>query len=1317
MAARAAPAALDRAYLESSPFERAGLLSRWSFSYILPLLRLGSQRPLERGDLPELADADTARHSTECLWKELEREAAGDRPPAWKVLRSIYRARKPSILASGALTALEGATIVLQPLLIGPIVRFVNGSGPARDGYLLACALAALSLVQGVTHHINFFLTMRLGWQARIGMTGVLHRKLLRVNAKALERESSSSVFNLISSDCDRFDQLAPFLHFGWVSLFEIAFLLSMLVLRVGWWATAACFIVTLLLMKLQSRLGKLIGRRRRHTAGVSDRRTRLISEIVDAMLTVKTYCWERAFVGKVTDLRGEEHASIRRSQAFKGANLGLHAAAQSVLSLIAFGIFVSAQGETLSVENAYSTIALIAALREVVGRHFARFIESAPEVYVACGRMGAFLEMPESEGFASAAPVDGVDGGSAAALSARAATYYWEAPGGDGDKAPVAVRGATFEASAGQLVAVAGAVGAGKSALLQGLLGELHLARDGGAARIRAEAVAYSPQAPWIITGDVLSNIVFNAEFEMERFLRVLHACDLVKDVRDLPDGIFTEIGEKGVNLSGGQKARISMARAAYSSAPVVFLDDPLAAVDPAVAGVLFHACIRDLLVREQGRTVLLVTHQEQFFRHADKVLRVGDGGRVLACEEPAPAEDAARRPAPPPFDAARALEDPAFANVRLERAAREGSEKPVESAERVVRLVEKEDRAFGKVSSGTVLGYLRSGGLALSGVVVLLFLLGQASMMLSDYWLKEWAEADDQRAFRFLGVFLALTLATVALSFAKSILFFRVTLKCSSVIHNNAFHSVIRAPLHFFDATPKGRILNRFSSDIAQADELLAASIYEVLNIGTNAVGAVLLGCVVVPWLLLLMPLLLLAFVRIRNFSVRSMRELKRMDQVHKSPVFSGFTSALQGLVPIRAYRYGAQADAAFVQRLEEGARPWFFWLVCNRWVGFWLDIMVTVIVTALAFLVVALRESLDPALAGFALVYIIGLSGVFQYMVRQSALVESYLTSVERLLFYATGIPQEPVDAAAPGAGGAKVRSADGSAFPSGALALEDLSVRYRGDLPLVLSGVSLSVPAGTRLGVVGRTGSGKSSLLLSIARLNEVCGGAVRIGGVDAGALDLADLRRSIAVIPQESHLFTGTLRFNLDPFDDFTDAQMWEALRTVQLHEWAARAAAAAPEERKAQDGADAGAGADADAEALRAGAAPRGGLDYAVEEGGANLSGGQRQLINLARALMRRRRLVLMDEATAAVDFETDRVIQAAIRESPNFAGATIVTIAHRLQTVLASDLILVLDQGRVAELGPPAELAARGGIFAGMMAESEAQREAPGAP
>ena len=866
---------------------------------------------------------------------------------------------------------------------------------------------------------------------------------------------------------------------------------------------------------------------------------------------------------------------------------------------------------------------------------------------------------------------------------------------------------GIDLEVKPGELVVVSGPVGVGKSTLLEGLLFEVPLI-GGSLGMAPCCRVAMSPQEPWIMAGTLRENIIFESPFDAERLEAVLDACALRPDVEQLPGGLNTEIGEKGVNLSGGQKARVSLARACYCKADLVLLDDPLSAVDPAVSQHLFESCIKRWLTEENGCAVVLVTHQRQFLHSANKIvlLQGNDSTGVGTIKDQGSFDELLSRGLVENMAASIELadidgEELDFANIggdgsttvsTAPKMSKSGEVKLNKSSGPSLTVLE--DRETGVVSKETWIAYLTASGTWLAIFVIFLFACGQVSLLLADWWLFVWAKAPNQESPQLLGIFIFLCVSTVVVSFLRSIIFFFTTLKASSELHNLAARRLFASPLSFFAATPAGRIVNRFSADLGQVDEQLATCLFDTLQISCLTGAGLCVACVVFPPIALLVPAIFSTMYYLRGYTTVSMRELKRLDGTSRSPVYSAFRAALQGLVCIRAYGRQAQSQRAFVSRLNKNAKTWFWWLIVNRWFGFWLDIMCFIVLSCTAFVAVAMRSSVPPGLIGLALVYVLGLSGMFQYMMRQSTLVETYMTSVERLNHYAHRLPAEEFSmdqalrdgndraARALGAAGSsevatsgRLMKDVGPSWPSrGGIVLKDLRVRYRRDLPEVIKGISVAIEPGSKVGVCGRTGSGKSSLLLAFSRLNEICGGGVVLDGIDTAHVTLPRLRKAIAVIPQEPHLFSGTIRFNLDPFQEYDDADVWAALESARLRSFVETAP---------------------------------GGLSTPVSEGGGNWSAGQRQLLSIARAILHRRRVVLLDEATASVDYEADQAIQAMLRSAEAFRGCTLIVIAHRIETIIDSDQVLVLDNGILAESGPPQELIAQGGVFSGMVATS----------
>eukprot|EP00911_Craspedida_sp_UC1_P000184 UC1_evm1s144 len=903
-----------------------------------------------------------------------------------------------------------------------------------------------------------------------------------------------------------------------------------------------------------------------------------------------------------------------------------------------------------------------------------------------------------------------------------------------------------------GQLLCVIGPVGCGKSTLLMSLLGELTPTR--GSVRVRGK-LAYAAQEPWVLSASFRDNILFGHAYDAEWYSRVVAACQLEHDLELLPDGEFTELGERGVNLSGGQKARISLARAVYSRGQVVLLDDPLSAVDARVGRALFDRCISNNSGSVlSGTTRVLVTHQIRFAERADIILALdregnpicvgtyaevkdklpslkaltregggdnsgngggggggGGGGEEEASEtgeEEASETEEEASSAPVVHDATKVISVDTTTLVK---------KRPVPQ-----KLVQDEGRRDGRLQWNVVSSYARAAAPNQLALVawILVACGSQVCLMLGDWWLAEWVgrnvvrdqHAPDSNGDYDIGVYGGFVLAAVTLSFVRGYLFINGARRASRIVHDKAFRATLGTSVRFFETNPVGRLLNRFSKDTGLTDEVLPVTMLDFVSLSISLVGTVLLVSIVNPWVFLLTGPLVAIFVYFRRYYMKTGREIKRLEATARSPVYSHFTASLAGAATIRSHA----ASARFVKEMEcrqDGhGQGYLAFIFTSRWLGFRLDAFTFAVVLVVAFAALATRNQLDPGLIGLSLMYSIQLTAGFQWCVRQSAELENLLTSLERLLEYCD-LPTEASVVNSPAENGqeegpgernvvkngkegrlrrsgeknvagpikrpdAAVASALGAGASAGAghVTFRDFSMRYSEDTPWRLEGLNLDICPGEKIGVVGRTGAGKSSLLYSLFRLTPSRGSIV-LDGVDTGSVPLSTFRKHISVIPQDPLLFSGTIRSNLDPFNTHADADLWRALDLVHLR---------TPVEAMGQ------------------------GLGSKVAEDGGNLSLGQRQLVCLARAMLRPTALLVMDEATSNVDAATDALIQETIRTE--FKHHSVLVIAHRLDTVIDSDRIAVMEAGRLVEVGPPAELAAKeDGIFASLVREAELRK------
>ncbi|EFJ47496.1 hypothetical protein VOLCADRAFT_30254, partial [Volvox carteri f. nagariensis] len=788
--------------------------------------------------------------------------------------------------------------------------------------------------------------------------------------------------------------------------------------------------------------------------------------------------------------------------------------------------------------------------------------------------------------------------------------------------------------------------------------------------------------QVPWIVAGTVRENILFGSAWDEQWYGRVVHACCLADDLTGFPAGDATELGERGINLSGGQKARVALARACYSRPAVALLDDPLSAVDPRVGRDLFSRAIGPGgLLDECGATRLLVTHQRQCLPKCDRVL-VLRGGRLVAegswrqlaalklteltaghgglMGPPAAAADvegvaAAASEDGPTVDEVVLDDDvdgdraPAGTEGEEEKVTTAGDAAAAAAASLAVAssgsedLVQSEDRVTGTVSWRVYGSYCRHLGLMATGFICAAMFAGQAVFLASEWWLALWSRADgeDQGHVKWLWVYGMLTGIVIVVAFVRSATFFEATLSAATSIHNSMARRVLFAPLSFFHTNPSGRIVNRFSKDQGHVDDLLPSCTFDALQSAFQVAGAFVLVAVAVPVILPVFLPLALAFYWVRHRYVTASRDIKRWEAVSRSPIFASFSATLKGLPTIRAYGAADRFHDEFLKLMAHNSNWYFAFISTSRWIGVRLDAVAGTALLAAALLAVAMRDRINTGVMALALTHVLQLTGLMQWVVRQ----------VRRAGVYT-------------------VRHSYDTMCGGCAQAYRPY-MRISGCLPPVLRDLSFSLPPGTSCGVVGRTGSGKSSLMLTLFRLIDVVGGRILLDGCDTATLGLDALRRQLAIIPQDPVLFSGTLRRNLDPWRAYDDKALWEVLGAVQL----AESVAAMP-----------------------------GGLDAAMAECGGNLSVGQRQLFCLARALLQDAKVLALDEATANVDRATDQLIQ--VRSCSH--GRVLLVIAHRVDTILDTDHLLVLSGGQLVESGDPRRLAEGDGVFAKMVAAAK---------
>ncbi|XP_077946531.1 ATP-binding cassette sub-family C member 4 isoform X4 [Gasterosteus aculeatus] len=1200
-----------------------------SGNWLNPLFRIGYQRKLEEDDMYNVLPEDASHRLGEelqCYWNREVQQAAKDLHPP-RLSKALVQCYWRPYALIGIYIFIEEVIKVIQPVLLGKIIEFfennqASSTAAVFEAYSFALGISLATISLSVLHHLYFYHVQRAGMKIRVAMCHMIYRKALCLNSKALAKTTTGQIVNLLSNDVNKFDELTLYLHFLWIGPVQAATVTLLLLYAIGP-SCLAGMAVFFVLMPVQTMFGQLFSTLRAETAVLTDERIRTMSEVISGIRVIKMYGWEKPFAALVDEVRRTEISKIMKSSYLRGLNMASFFVAGKIIVFITVCVYVLT-GNQLSASRVFMTVSLYGAVRLTTTLFFPFAIEKVSESLISIRRIQNFLLLeevaPRPLATARAERKDCI-------VKIEDLLCYWsmmlEAP---------TLQNVSFTVRPEQLLAVIGPVGAGKSSLLSAILGEL--SQESGVVKVRG-VLTYVSQQPWILPGSIRSNILFGKELNPRKYDRVLRACALKRDMDLLPGGDLAMVGDRGSNLSGGQKSRVSLARAVYQDADIYLLDDPLSAVDAEVGRHLFDECICGVL-RKKPR--ILVTHQLQYLKAADQIVVLKQGQMVargtyselqgsgldftslLKGEEGQGKERHGVTPTSGTVPRlAHTLSDNSMSSLcSLSSSLIEGADPLTAAGE----STGEESRSEGNVGLRLYVRYFRAGAnfLVLS-VLILLNALAHITFVLQDWWLACWAS--EQKHINVtehlngslpqqmdldlhLGVYAGLTATSVVFGFLRSLVFFNVLVSSAQTLHNSMFNAILRTPVHFFDINPIGRILNRFSKDIGYLDSLL-------------------------PW----------TFV---DF-IQTSRDMKRLESTTRSPVFSHLSSSLQGLSTIRAFKAQRSFQQVFDEHQDLHSGAWFLFLTTSRWFAVRLDGICSIFVTITTFGCLYLRDGLEPGAVGLALSYALTLTGMFQWGVRQSAEIENMMTSVERVVEYAELESEAPweTDKQPP------------NDWPrTGCISFDRVNFSHSANDRLVLKNLTVIITSREKVGIVGRTGAGKSSLIAALFRLAEP-EGRIMIDGFLTSEIGLHTLRQKMSIIPQDPVLFTGTMRKNLDPFRLHTDEDLWNALREVQM-------------KAVVEDLPDK--------------------LETVLSESGSNISVGQRQLVCLARAILRKNRILIIDEATANVDPRTDGLIQQTIRDK--FQECTVLTIAHRLNTIIDCDRILVLDAGRVQEYDEP---------------------------
>jgi len=1311
----------DNEYKNSEcPEMYSSFYSQLSFHWFTSMARLGNKRPLEKSDLWLLNPTDKCEVVVQTFlknWKEevnkcklhnhqsnnlkseiktsnekfAEEESFvpeveysknnSDKKKMPSLPKVLFRSFGAFFSLSIVLKLAQDALAFTGPQLLKYLIAFVgDDQAPQWKGYLIAVGLFVTASIQTIFLQNYFHVCFTVGMRVRSSIVSAVYRKAIKLSNNARKGSTVGEIVNLMSVDAQRLLDLVSYMNVTWSGPLQIFLAIFFLWQQLGA-STLAGVGVMLLLIPLNGVMASKAKKIHVKQLEFKDQRIKVTNEVLNGMKALKMYAWEINYQERLANIREKELTQLKKAAWLNAFISFTFVCAPFLVSFVTFAVYVLIdEKNVLTAEKTFVSLSLFHLMRFPL-LMLPNVISSLIQATVSIKRLRNFLCNDEID--LKAVERSSSQHNNSNAIKIVDANFKWSKDDNDD-----ILKDVSIEVKRGKLVAIVGQVGCGKSSLISAILGDME--KQKGSVSVNGN-VAYVAQQSWIQNLTVQDNILFGKKMKADVYKRILKKCELQSDLNILPAGDLTEIGERGINLSGGQKQRVSIARAIFQDADIYLFDDPLSAVDSHVGKKIFDNVIGpNGMLKEKTR--VLVTHGINFLPEVDQIIVLSqgkisemgsykellqkDGDFSDFIKNHTYTEDENPDDSNKQYKSKITMRSKNEKNddeQNLEKISsinsltKEHKEKNTEKTQNKNKIYAEEKAEIGNVSLSIYKTYIRAVGVVISFTIIFTYFLQNTASVSSNIWLSIWTEdpidpvtGTRNNTLSRLAVYGSLGFAQSAFSLCGAIMLYLNGLNAAKTIHNRMIDRLIHSPMAFFDVTPSGRIINRCGKDTDIMDDLLIRSISSVLSTIWRVMATVFVICYATYWFIIALVPISVVYYFIQRFYVKTSRQLKRLQSVSRSPIFSHFSETLTGSSTIRAYSRQGYFIKQNENKVDSNQMSYYPNIVSNRWLAFRLEMLTNCIILLACVFAVLGKGMVTESIVGLSVSYAMQVTQTFNWMVRQTSELENNIVSVERVEEYCN-VDQE-----------AAYHTSESlpEGWPSkGEVEFVNYSTKYRPDLDLVVKDISFKVSSGEKIGIVGRTGAGKSSLTLALFRIIEATEGKIMIDGVDINKVGLLDLRSKLAVIPQEPVLFSGTLRANLDPFDAFSDDDIWQTLRYSHLHDFVT----SLPNK-----------------------------LMHVISEGGENLSVGQRQLVCLGRALLRNSKILVLDEATAAVDLETDDLIQKTIRDF--FKEATTFTIAHRLNTIMDSTRIMVLDEGKIAEFDTPENLLKnKSGLFYNM--------------